>query len=280
MIEQHSVGITTSDLNSTVTKFNAEWIQDYSGRFPAKREIYKNNIEKFGLLESSERFWIYTDQENVRKSAGFWASRYSRIWKIVNCRTFLRALALEVSDTVKFDFGDFEGQLLVDNIKGTVAGTNFDVAQNSIGVTVELALESGETSESSAYWVSDASDSVTPDPLTALEELTYTFLRKRTYRGLESNQDIEHNLSRHNDVSRKTPSGGDGLIYNDTTKQYEPSPAAGGVGAHDLAYHSDVTYTPAPTTNNILVFNSSGQWVPAPKDSPSVLAMGWPISGS
>ena len=104
-IEEKSLQITTTPVESLITRYTATWRTDYSPDYDTPNKIIlKNNVGKYGLVDGGHDFFIYNQFYLVQKSAYFWLLRTSNVFKILKMNVFLNKLNLEVGDAALIAF--------------------------------------------------------------------------------------------------------------------------------------------------------------------------------
>lgn len=175
-----TLNLSFTSTDDLITKLEAVWHSDYSGRNSSKHKlVYKNNISTFGLKEQSREIFIYNIEELVKMTLYFWGYRYSNSWRIFKAVTFLRTLGLEIYDVISSQLRAISAY----NIKGIVEELAHDTNEFEIACKVLLASKAGDTSsgepvEDSNFWIGDPSYPVQPrlldDPLDGATEVDYT----------------------------------------------------------------------------------------------------------
>lgn len=98
-VETKTLGLKHTQTEDLITKLTATWREDYSVEAP-NTLILRNNIEKYGLQESSTEFYIYNQEDYVYKAASYWILRRSNIWRRAVFSTAMHKIAIEVLDAV------------------------------------------------------------------------------------------------------------------------------------------------------------------------------------
>lgn len=207
-IEFKTLSLEFQETETIITKLVAEWQKDYdqeSIRRIAHRDhfekrnvnlrrplviqqqhehkqdsfrfVFKNNVDKYGLNEKTFNFYIYNQLECVQKSATFWGKRYSNSWKHAKFATFLSKFRLEIYDPVKLTL--IRPIFANTGIKAEVVQVNFDSGNYTLNFDLWLPVKSGEMTQSSDAWVSDAADVTPDDPGAGLAEQDYVVPRDR-----------------------------------------------------------------------------------------------------
>jgi len=134
---------TTEDL---VTKFVATWRANGYQQADSKI-ILRHNVGKYGLIEKTFDFYIYSDQQCVLKSATFWLIRYANTWKRARFKVFLDLLYVETLDCLTLD-----EQRLGPSVKSVVESAQYDSASNSIELECWLPVRAGEQTQYPYVW--------------------------------------------------------------------------------------------------------------------------------
>lgn len=151
IVAEGSIDLTTTSIENVVTVFSVTWKPNYSDVKP-KRLLYRTNMDRYGKREQTFDFWIYQQRSLVVKSAAFWAGRMGRIWRMADDETWgLEGLPVTVLDYAKWAIPDF-----YTTVKGLVL--NASHKDDHVSLSALLPIESGQTTQSSHFWVSDASD--------------------------------------------------------------------------------------------------------------------------
>jgi hypothetical protein len=118
-IAEDSLSVETTPLEELVTRYIATWKPDYSPDYSSPNQIiFKNNEQKYGIIEKTYDYYIFNQYDQVKKSALFWSLRTSQIFKIVKFNVFLDRLNWEAQDAIILAFGDV-GPYINNNIPNT-----------------------------------------------------------------------------------------------------------------------------------------------------------------
>lgn len=140
-IEVSSVSIGCTSTDRLITKYVAEWRRDLRQSEPFQF-IYRYNVQKYGIQESSVDFYIYNNAELVQKSAEFWMIRESNTWKILKCRTVLSKLRLETFDPITVSFVD--NLVANEPVTGIIQRATYLPDEDCIEMEVWLPVRFGE----------------------------------------------------------------------------------------------------------------------------------------
>lgn len=99
-----SLAILSTETEDLITKMKAQYTIDYSQEQQQDVIVFRNNINKYGMLESDQQWYIYTDAYSVQNAAAFWMMRKSNTFKRVQFKTMLHKLRLEPFDAITLDF--------------------------------------------------------------------------------------------------------------------------------------------------------------------------------
>lgn len=172
VIENKSLLLTNTRIEDIITHFRAFWKKDHSGRPGSEQVLSKvENVARFGLIKRDFTFDTFNVKSLVEKSATFWAHRYANAWRKAKA-TFLsrQALAYEMFDCIQLDLG-----ILGPSVKGVIESHTFDSgdeAETSFGHSIWLPWLAGTTSQDARAWLSDAGDTLPPDPVDQLNTTT------------------------------------------------------------------------------------------------------------
>lgn len=139
-VEVNTMVVTSTETEKLVTKFTALWRERQNQDTPNKI-IFRNNIQKYGVLEEQYDFYIYNNQECVAKSAEFWMIRKSNTWKRIQFKALLHKLRIETFDPVEFDFSE----PFVSNgpITGIIEKAIYESDDNTITIEAWLPIRLG-----------------------------------------------------------------------------------------------------------------------------------------
>lgn len=159
VIEEATVSMYFDELTQVVTHLTAKWKKDCL----ADKDIeivYKNNIDIFGLHKQEYTFYIYANQDLIKKSLTFWGQRYSNLWKHVKCATFLPTVPLEYLDAIYLRSNLIESLALCESIA-------FNTDEKTITLDTWTPILAGTSTESNLAWLDDSAD-VKPNVSTVL----------------------------------------------------------------------------------------------------------------
>ena len=147
-----------TELEDVVTVLRAEWRPEGSAEW---RDVpYESNVATFGRREKRFRFFVYQDEDLVRKSAAFWSARYSRVWRRLGLTAFLDAVGVDLLDSIRVDLDG----LGIPATIGRVEEVSHDTEANLIELLLWLPIEAGTVVESSSAYDDDSGDSAPADP--------------------------------------------------------------------------------------------------------------------
>jgi hypothetical protein len=149
-IDISSLEIFCTDTEELVTKLIVTWKSDYSFDEP-NQVILRNNVHKYGVLEETKDFFIYTNRDLVKKSAIFWLIRLSNTWKKLRFKGFLNKLKLDIFDTIAFDL---EHIFLSEEptTKAFIETMQYDTETSSLEVECWLPIRLGERTQYNFAW--------------------------------------------------------------------------------------------------------------------------------
>ncbi len=141
-VENNSLSLGHTDTEDLVTKFVANWTDDYAAKEQVQT-ILRFNIGKYGLKEREFDFFIYNDEEMVKAAALFWTIRKSQIWRRLRFKTPINKLQLETFDNIEVRFNDFSPN----DILAHIQQASYDSSDYSISFDCWTPVRSGEQSE-------------------------------------------------------------------------------------------------------------------------------------
>jgi len=143
-INQGSLKITCEDNLNVVTKFIAEWQPHYAVT-KKNRIIFRHNVKKFDENEETFNFYIYDNEQLVRKSATFWLMRKANLFKIIDFVIPMHRLDLELQDYVTIDLPN--NMVANGPILGEIRKFEYNSEGNQINVQVWLPVLFGQNTE-------------------------------------------------------------------------------------------------------------------------------------
>lgn len=155
-ILQDSVKLSFTPAEDVVTRFVAEWRQNYFAKEPFT-VTFENNIAAFGLNEEQFQFYIYNERSLVYKSARFWSTRLGHSWQLASLTTFMEMAKLEVHDCLTLALDD-ETIFNVADVKSIVHGQKYDLKAGIIEKEIWLPRVAGSSSVHADAWLSDDGD--------------------------------------------------------------------------------------------------------------------------
>lgn len=165
-IDYNSLSIETTTSEDLVTVFIANYRSDYTQEKDHKITL-RNNIRSYGEHKREFDFYIYTDQELVRRVATFWLTRYSNIWNKLRFSTPIHTIRAETFDTIGVTLPN--NLLGEDEVHGLVESVIYDANSLEIQYELWLPILSGHTQ--SYEWAYPGSQSaLIPYPATIENE--------------------------------------------------------------------------------------------------------------
>lgn len=161
-LTENNTQLKTIDLSFTttediVTKIDATWKSDYSGRDENSNTfVYRNNISLFGLRTQEINFFIYNIESLVQLSAAFWGFRFSNSWRVITSGTFLKNLEFETLDAVDYNIPAISSNTLL----GVLEEVGHDTGTDLISLKSTLASKAGgggEPTQDDDYFEGDPS---------------------------------------------------------------------------------------------------------------------------
>jgi hypothetical protein len=137
-IKANTLEIFHTETEDLITKYVAEWKEDYAIDDPIKL-ILRHNVKKYGTHEETRFFFIYNVEQLVRKSATFWLIRQSNTWKKMRFRTSFNKLKLETFDCA----GITHNALSDSEIKCIIEKASFDSDNKELEFEVWTPVLSG-----------------------------------------------------------------------------------------------------------------------------------------
>lgn len=143
-IEDGSMTIELTSTEDIVTKFIADWKNDYAEN-GSNKSIFRYNIAKYGLWPKSYSFYTFNIESLVQKTSTFWLIRYANAWKRISFTTFLTNLDIESFDHILIDFAD--NFLANEAIPCLVEQCSFDSNAMTIKIVCWCPVRSGEMTQ-------------------------------------------------------------------------------------------------------------------------------------
>jgi hypothetical protein len=159
-IDGPSFAMSFRPIEDIATKLIVSWSRDLSVD-PLTYE-YSNNVSTFGLVESSEEYWIYNIEGLVKLSAAFNGYRKSNAWRRVKATSYLPLAAYQPFDPMSVSVDT----LSTNTLDGQVINIDHDTLEHKISVDLELASKTGvvtlgEPINDVNYWSGDPANPVT-----------------------------------------------------------------------------------------------------------------------
>lgn len=140
---EDSLSISTTDTESVVTKFVAEWkFNEYQERL--NKLVFRYNIQKYGVHEERYNYFAFSTVDAVSWSARYWIMRKSNLFKLITFKTDLTKINLESLDPVLVNMPG-----LVSNapVVGLVETCNYDSQNCEVSMRVWVPVRLGEMDE-------------------------------------------------------------------------------------------------------------------------------------
>lgn len=148
---------SATPITDLTTIFVAEWQRDGKDEGDPRTLTYRNNVDLYGRRRKVFDFWAYQKRSLVKKSAAFWAARYSRSWRRMTVGLWgFEALGIDPLDYANWNLSDFYATVAALVLAATVR-------ERDTKLHAELPIEAGTTTQSSDYWTSD-SETKPPTP--------------------------------------------------------------------------------------------------------------------
>ena len=148
----NSLRVSFSSTDEVATKQVITWPP--SGSHDPYKIILKYNVAKYGTHEVDHDYYTLNIFDNALKSATFWMIRDANIWKLVDFKTPLKQLALEVFDCVTLDLPDVS-VVPVKAVKAVITSIRYDVAAEEIAFQCWTPLRAGERAPYIHAWPAD-----------------------------------------------------------------------------------------------------------------------------
>ena len=144
VIDIDSIEISQTNYLDILTRLEVEYYLDYS-KEPSKL-ITEFNTDTYGQIPLQETWWTHNSQALVQEMSNFWLGRFSRSWRIINFRTYLNALPLEIFDHFTLDLTD--DLLGTDSIICMIRDISHDTLTGKISIEAWLPIEAGTVTAS------------------------------------------------------------------------------------------------------------------------------------
>jgi hypothetical protein len=132
-----------SDTNR-ITEIVRAMSRDSKRREENKRlNVYRFNVQKYGIRSRTEQIYIYNDEESVKRTIEFWGYRFANSWKKITATVMLPAVLLVAFDGVLVQLDDIN---IVPNVIGIVEATKFNYQSLSVTLTLWLPIRGGTNS--------------------------------------------------------------------------------------------------------------------------------------
>lgn len=163
----NTLKITHTPTEDLITKYQATWNEDFSVENPLFM-ILRLNVSKYGTQPFDGfqyDYYIYTNQDLVRKTATFWLIRKANTWRLVQFSTPVSKLNLETFDCVALTIPALSSL----TIKGIVNKATYNSETKNIDFEIWTPLKSGSTTP---YDFAFPADSAETDVFPTLDERT------------------------------------------------------------------------------------------------------------
>jgi hypothetical protein len=137
---EDSLSITSTDTESVVTKFVAEWkFDEWQHRF--NKLVFRYNIQRYGVHDQMYNYFAFNTADAVSWSARYWIMRKSNLFKLISFRTDLTKLHLETFDPVTVDMPG-----LVSNtpVVGVIESCTYNSESCEVDMKVWVPVRLGE----------------------------------------------------------------------------------------------------------------------------------------
>lgn len=151
-VDQSSLELSFTDTEQLVTKYTANWRQNYE-----QKNVYsivvRRNVKKYEEIAEARDFFIYNNYELVYKSITFWMIRRASTWKKVSFSLFLNHLDLESQDVITLNFAN---NFFTDGpINAVIEQAVYQSDAHMIDVTCWLPVLANERAEYKFAWPKD-----------------------------------------------------------------------------------------------------------------------------
>lgn len=147
-VDAASIQIAYTGTEDVITKYIAEWKADLSQN--VNKIIFRNNIDKYGVVPDTYNYYCYNVQAAVEKMAEFWLIRRSNVFKRITFRTFLTKLRIETWDTITLNFA--EPLIANGPIKALVESAKYDTATSKLIISCWVPVRAGEMTQYPFAW--------------------------------------------------------------------------------------------------------------------------------
>lgn len=152
-IEANSLNLTHTSTEDLVTKYVAEWTEDYAKEKPNKI-ILRHNVSKYGTHQEDYDFYAYNIHELVLKSSSYWLIKKANTWRRLTFKTAIHKLNIEVFDTVEITAPTLSPQ----PIKCVVEKATYNSDDNTIEFEVWTPCKSGTNFPYLFAWPADVEE--------------------------------------------------------------------------------------------------------------------------
>jgi len=110
-----------------------------------RKLVLKYNVNKYGTVQEDRDYYCYNIFELVLKSATFWLIRKANSWRMVEFKTPIRNLDLDIGDCITLDV-DYFGAA----VKCIIEGIQYSADNGTLQIKCWTPIRSGETTP--YYW--------------------------------------------------------------------------------------------------------------------------------
>lgn len=152
----NTLKITHTPTEDLITKYEATWSEDLSAP-NSLFMILRLNVSKYGTQPFDGfkyTYYVYTNQDLVRKTATFWLIRKANTWRLVQFSTPVSKLNLEMFDCVSLTIPALSPM----TIKGIVNKATYNSETHQIDFEIWTPLKSGSTTPYDFAFPADADE--------------------------------------------------------------------------------------------------------------------------
>lgn len=151
----NTLTLTHTDTEELVTKFVAEWQDDYS-MDEVKKYIARYNVNRYGTQEQTFNFFAFNVEQYVKKTATFWLIRMGNTWRKFKAQVPVGKLTLESIDGVNVTLPD----IAQGTTKCRIESAIYNSDDNAIDVVVWTPVRSGERTKYDFAYPADISETI------------------------------------------------------------------------------------------------------------------------
>lgn len=173
-IQYKSMEILYTDTERMTTRAKAKFtVPSLIGDNEEQTRIRDNNINAYGLKETTWDFFIYDTPAYVDKSLAFWLNYYSNSWKKIHLKGFLNSLRLELFDCVFLAMSNVY-PLGISGCKGIVEEWQYNSDNFTVDLILWTVMLAGTQFESNLFWLDDSNDNIGfVDPTDGMTRVDY-----------------------------------------------------------------------------------------------------------